>query len=173
MMELVTNFFNHPIFSIIGGITVICLILGFFYKIFMLFFRITPITFRLGIALWKRKIAIFGSSKQFGILKTLLIDSKIFKEQNIICIDEYSMEKAKDKTIYLIDWETMKEKIENIFNMRKDEQTAIIIYAKPQSIPPEKMSDIADRQNTVIVNFKGRLLNDILTSLITTSYEKK
>ena len=36
----------------------------------------------------------------------------------------------------------------------------------------KKMNDIANRPNTVVVNFRGRLLNDILTSLITTSYDK-
>lgn len=48
-----------------------------------------------------------------------------------------------------------------------------MIYAKPASIPHEKMSDIANRANTVVVNFRGRLLNDVLTSLITTSYDRK
>jgi hypothetical protein len=47
-----------------------------------------------------------------------------------------------------------------------------VIYAKPASIPPDKMDNIANRSNTVVVNFRGRLLNDILTSLITTSYDR-
>lgn len=79
---------------------------------------------------------------------------------------------TKDETIFLVDWETFGDKIEQIFSARKNHQTAIVIYAKPASIPQEKMSDIANRANTVVVNFRGRLLNDILTSLITTSYDR-
>ena len=54
---------------------------------------------------------------------------------------------------------------------RKDQNTAVIIFAKPGSVPNEKMAEIGNRSNTVVVNFKGRLLNDILNSLITTSFD--
>jgi hypothetical protein len=171
-MEAIINFFDHPFFIVIGGITTTFLLFGIFYKIVSWFFGITPIIFRLGIALWKREIAIFGSLEVFDSLKSSLIDSKIFKEKNIVHIKKENTEKAKDKTIFLVDWETFGEEIETVFNARKDHQTAIIIYAKPQSIPNEKMTIIANRPNTVVVNFRGRLLNDILTSLITTSYDK-
>lgn len=171
-MEAIINFFDHPFFIVIGGITTTFLIIGIFYKIISWFFGITPIIFRLGIALWKRQIAIFGSLEVFDSLKSSLIDSKIFKEKNIVHIKKENTEKAKDKTIFLVDWETFGEEIETVFNARKNHQTAIIIYAKPQSIPNEKMTVIANRPNTIVVNFRGRLLNDILTSLITTSYDK-
>jgi hypothetical protein len=77
-----------------------------------------------------------------------------------------------DETIFLVDWESFGDKIDQVFSARKNHQTAIVIFAKPASIPNEKMADIANRANTVVVNFRGRLLNDILTTLITTSYEK-
>jgi len=105
-------------------------------------------------------------------LKNSLIDSNIFKKKNIIHINSNNIDKAKDETIFLVDWETFGDKIEQIFSARKNHQTAIVIYAKPASIPQDKMSDIANRENTVVVNFRGRLLNDILTSLITTSYDR-
>ena len=171
-MNTFINFFNHPFFIVIGGITTTFLVLGIFYKIISWLFGITPVVFRLGFALWKREIAIFGSLEIFESLKSSLIDSKIFKEKNIVHIKKENTEKAKEKTVFLVDWETFGEEIETVFNSRKDHQTAIIIYAKPQSIPHEKMNDIANRPNTVVVNFRGRLLNDILTSLITTSYDK-
>lgn len=85
-METIINFFDHPFFIIIGGITTTFLLFGIFYKIVSWFFGITPIIFRLGIALWKREIAIFGSLEVFDSLKSSLIDSKIFKEKNIVHI---------------------------------------------------------------------------------------
>lgn len=171
-MNTIINFFNHPFFIIFGGLPTILAVFSLLYKIISWLLWITPMVFRIGNALCKREIAIFWSLEQFGSLKASLIDSNIFKEKNIIHIEVNNIEKAKDKTVFLVDRETFKEKIEEVFNIRNSHQTAIIIYAKPQSIPNETMSDIANRPNTVVVNFRGRLLNDILTSLITTSYDK-
>lgn len=168
----ITNFYNHPLFIIVGGITVTIAFIAFVYRLVCWTFGITPIVFRLGIALWQRKVAIFGSVEIFESLKNSLIDSNIFKSKNIIHISLDNIDKAKNETIFLVDWETFGDKIEQIFSCRKNHQTAIVIYAKPASIPQEKMSDIANRANTVVVNFRGRLLNDILTSLITTSYDR-
>lgn len=169
----ITNFFNHPLFIWAGGVTVTMAFIGFIYGLACWAFGITPIIFRLGIALWERKVAIFGIDRAFESLKDSLIDSKIFKSKNIIHVHPDNIDKAKDKTIFLVDWETFGDKIEQIFSARKSHQTAIVIYAKPASIPPEKMNEIANRPNTVVVNFRGRLLNDILTCLITTSYDRK
>ena len=168
----ITNFYNHPLFIIVGGITVTIAFIAFVYRLVCWTFDITPIIFRLGIALWQRRVAIFGNAEIFESLKNSLVDSNIFKKKNIIHISSDNIDKAKDETIFLVDWETFGDKIEQVFSARKNHQTAIVIYAKPASILQDKMSDIANRANTVVVNFRGRLLNDILTSLITTSYDR-
>lgn len=138
MTEIIINFYSSSLFTVFGGITATIFVFGIFYKIISWFFGITPIVFRLGIALWKREIAIFSSLELFESLKSSLIDSKIFKEKNIIHIKKENTEKAKNKAVFLVDWETFREDIETVFSSRKDHQTAIIIYAKPQSIPHEK-----------------------------------
>jgi hypothetical protein len=175
-MENILNqlavFYNHPLFIIVGGLTVTLGVVGFLYKVICWIFGITPIILRLGIALWKRKVAIFGNVEIFESLKSSLVESKVFKEKNIVHIKADNIDRAKDETIFLVDWETFGEKIEAAFSARKNHQTAVVIFAKPASIPQEKMNDIANRANTVVVNFRGRLLNDILTSLITTSYDR-
>ncbi len=172
-MDSIITFFNHPFFILVGGVTVTLGILGFIYKLICWIFGITPIVFRLGVALWKRRVAIFGSLEIFESLRASLTDSKIFKEKNIVHIKLDNIDKAKDETIFLVDWETFGDKIEQVFSARKNHQTAVVIYAKPASIPHEKMNDIANRANTVVVNFRGRLLNDILASLVTTSYDRR
>ena len=173
LFNQISNFYNHPFFMIVGGATITLTFIAFIYRLACWTFGITPIIFRLGIALWQRKVAIFGSAEIFESLKNSLIDSNIFKKRNIIHISLDNIDKAKDETIFLVDWETFGNKIEQIFSARKNHQTAVVIYAKPSSIPKEKMNDIANRPNTVVVNFRGRLLNDVLTSLITTSYETR
>ena len=171
LMNAIIAFFNHPFFIIVGGIASLFMIGAFAYTAYLIIKGVFPVWYRLGIGLSKRKVAVFASREAFESIKTSLVDSMIFKDKNVIPITLDNIDKAKDQTIFLIDWETFKEQIEQVFSARKNHQTAIVVYAKPASIPPEKMIDIANRANTVVVNFRGRLLNDILTSLITTSYK--
>ncbi len=166
-------FFNHPFFTVIGSLTTILAILTAIYALVCWIIGITPVVFRIGYALWKREIAVFSSQEQFNVIKTMLLDSKIFSEKNIVNINKGNIEKAKKFTIFLIEWETFSDKINEIFMSRVSEQTSIVIYAKPGSIPQNQMADIANRTNVIVVNFKGRLLNDILISMITSSYNSK
>jgi len=49
----------------------------------------------------------------------------------------------------------------------------ILIFSQEEGlIPREDLGKINQHRNVIIVNFRGRLLNDIVTSLITTSYGK-
>lgn len=171
LIRTVISFFESTLFIIFSGVSIILVVIGVIYKITCSVIGLTPIVLRLGKALWNRKVAIFGSVESYASLSASLVDSKIIKEKNIVHIQSDNIEKAKSRTIFLVDWATFGDRIDQVFSARNSYQTAIIIFAKPQSIPNEVMDEIANRPNTVVVNFRGRLLNDILTSLITTSYE--
>lgn len=168
--QSVSHFFAHSIFNVVGGITIVFSVILIVARISIWTFGISPIIFRLGVALWKRKIAVFGDLGSYESLRTSLIDSRIFGKKNIEHIQGNNIEKAKGMTIFLVDWTTFGARIDDVFSARRDDQTAIVIYALPGSIPTEQMSAIANRPNTVVVNFRGRLLNDVFTSLITTRY---
>lgn len=166
-----TEFFNHPFFIIVGGLTVTLWVFSAIWGAICWVLGITPILFRLGMSLWRRKIVIFSDDLDtFDTLQKAIAYTKIFKGKNIIHIKSNDIDNAKGKTIFLVDWNTFGDKIERVFTARKNGQTPIIIYASPGSIPPDKMTDIANRAHTAVVNFRGRLLNDVLTSLMTTSY---
>lgn len=169
-MQLIIDFFNHPIFTIVGGITVITATLGVIYRIISIIFGVSPIIFRIGKALWSRKIAIIGSTESYTVLYECIADSGVFKRKNIQHITIENIDKAKEYYVILVDWESSNSQIDHVFLARRNHNTAVIIYAKAGSIPRDKMAEIADKSNTVVVNFKGRLLNDILSSLITTSF---
>ena len=131
---------------------------------------VSPLVFRIGKAVWRRKIAVIGNSESYSTLNECIVDSGVFKKENVIHITPENIDKVKDYSVLLVDWESSGIQIDQIFMARKNHNTAVIIYAKAGSIPNEKMAEIANKANTVVVNFKGRLLNDILNSLITTSF---
>jgi hypothetical protein len=173
IIQPIIDFFNHPVFIIVGGLTVVFAVIGIFYRVVCIALGVTPLVFRIGKAIWRRKVAIIGSSEAFSSLKACITDTNIFKKNNVVHIPIDNVDKSKEHTILLVDWETSGNQIDQIFLARKNHNTAVIIFAKAGFIPSEKMAEIANRSNTVVVNFKGRLLNDILNSLITTSFDGK
>lgn len=73
----------------------------------------------------------------------------------------------------MIYWPEFYNKLDDILSIKKD-ATPLIVYA-PQEIMKIDLSDIKKmnaHRNVIIVNFRGRLINDILISLITTGFKR-
>lgn len=172
-MQTLIDFFNHPIFIILGGITTLVTLIAIFYGIYLFAKGIFPVWYRLGMGLSRRKIAIFAEN-EFDGLKTVLVDSGIFQKANVIKIDQGSIKKAEGMTMFLVHWKSFEDKIEEILGIKED-STALIVYA-PQSegfIDKAIMEKINQERNSIVVNLRGRLLNDIMISMITTGYKIK
>ena len=172
MIKDIVDFFNHPFFIFVGGVTTLLAVIGLLCTVFKVAKGLLPVWFRLGMGLSKRKIAILAED-QFSDLKDLLVDSHLFSSNNIITVGRESLKKAEVATMFLVHWQPFKSHIDNILDIKKDSD-ALIIYAPQQegSIEKEDMAKLTSQRHTIIVNFRGRLLNDIFTSMITTSYEK-
>ena len=145
-MQQIINFFDHPFFIVFGVLPTISIIIGFFYTVYLVIKGILPVWYRLGLGLSKRRIAVFFDRDIYESLKSTLADSKLFRQKNIVHISKNNIDKAKDETVFLVDWQSFSDKVEQVFSVRKNHQTAIVIYAKPASIPSEKMSDIGNRR---------------------------
>jgi hypothetical protein len=162
-MNEIINFFNHPFFVLVGGISTIIAITTFIYSIYLILNGILPVWIRLGKGLSNRKIAVFAEN-DFINFKSMLLDSGIFKENNIEQITNESLSKGEKHTMMLVNYMDFKDKIEKILSYKKDSDS-LIIYA-PQSgekIELELLNKINENRNSIVVNMKGRLLNDILT----------
>lgn len=172
-MQGIFDYFNHPLFIILSGLITLLVLLDVSYTIYLIVKGIIPVWIRLGRGLSKRKIAVFAE-EEFDSLKSMLVDSGIFLESNVVKIDRNSIKKAEDLTLFLVHWKSFEPELENILKMKKD-SAALVIYA-PQSegfIDKTALEELNQHRNTIIVNFRGRLLNDILVSMITTGYKMK
>lgn len=172
-MQEILNFFSHPTFVVIRGVATLILIVGILYSAYLWARGILPVLYRLGTGLSKRRIAVFAED-EFESLKNMLIDSRIFKEKNIVRIHKNDLKKAEAFTLLLVHYKPFAEEMEKILSLKKDAH-ALIVYA-PQSegfIPKELMEKINGERNSIVVNFRGRLMNDILGCMMTTSYEAK
>lgn len=162
------------VFEFAGYISTGIVIVTSFLAIVAWFKGILPAVLRLGNGLAKRKIALFAKSGDSESLKTLLTDSGLFNEKNIICVTK-SMDfgKAEKATLFLVYWPDWKTDIDEILR-KKNDGTALVVYAPPDlgRVPDEDSKKINGHRNSILTNFRGRLLNDIMASMITTSYKK-
>ena len=130
-----------------------------------------PPLVRLGKGLSRRKIAIFAKGDNLIKLHNLLEGTKLFNKKNITdisSIDDFG--RAEKSTLFLIVWNDWKGNIDEILHTKKGD-TALVIYAPPQSITPSEFAKLDTHLNVMVSNFRGRLLNDIIVSLMTTGYQ--
>ena len=138
----------------------------------------TPI-WRLGLGLRRRKIAIAADDERFSALKIDLIATNIFRETNIKQITKEHLARIKNHSLVVVHYKSFCE--DELKQMLKDkESTCGMIFYYPEHdpasgdrIPNDMFQEILKRENTAVVNFRGRLLNDIINTIITTSYRKK
>ncbi len=129
------------------------------------------IWYRIGRSLSKRKIAVFAEA-EFESLKNILTDSGLFKKKNILKIGKNEIARAKSCSLYLVHYEPYKNQLDQILNQKNDTD-ALIVYSPIEEgkIDNEMLSKINQQRNTTTVNFRGRLLNDVFVSMITTGYK--
>lgn len=161
--------------TIVGGIDTVILIIVVLRAIYRWVRGISPALFRLGNGLARRKIAIFAKGDNLTSLKSLLTDSELFTNSNNIygITDPQDIGKAEDATVYLVYWHDWADHIEDILRQKPD-KCALVVYAPYNlpRIPDEQMKNLDGKRHTAVTNFRGRLLNDIVTSMITTSYKQ-
>jgi hypothetical protein len=158
----------------IGALETILFIGGIIYAVALWAKGVLPALLRLGNGLAKRKIALFAKGDNVASLRNLLMDSKLFKASNITEISKREdVGRAESATLFLVFWHDWAGDIAEILKIKSD-QCALVVYAPYDKgrIPDEQMKNLDAKRHSAVTNFRGRLLNDIVASMITTSYEK-
>jgi len=163
------------IISIIGILETLVLLVGIIWAIVLWAKGILPVLVHLGNGLAKRKIAVFAKHDDLSSIIKLLTDSKLFNKNNICGITKKEdIGVAEQASVYIVYWPDWKDCIIDVLNKKPDACPLIIYAPVDQSrIPEDQMRNIDGHRHTAVTNFRGRLLNDIVTAMITTSYEKK
>lgn len=126
-----------------------------------------PVIYRFGNSIAHKKIYVF-SVQQFNAIEKLLIDSGVFQKKNIKQVPKDFVSGQYSKSaVLLIDHSEFKDQLVEILN-KKDNATAAIIYAKPGSLTPDEMGQIDNIPLCFVTNFRGRLLSDLVMSMIIT-----
>jgi hypothetical protein len=155
-------------------VSTVIFIVGAVAAVLLWFAGVLPVLIRLG-NLRKRKIAIFAKGDASGSLRALFEDARLFKAKNIISITSAAdFGRSESATIFVVHWPDWQADLEQILSGKGD-QTPLVIYA-PQAadpLPPNAVRLIDQHRHVVVANFRGRLLNDVVSSFVTTAYEKR
>lgn len=173
MLDSALDWLNHPVLICVGRATTLLFIFTVIYAICLSIKGILPVLYRLGTALCKRKIAIFADSDDFNNLKSILIDSKLFMEKNILQIDQKSINRAEEESLLLLHWGSFRGSLDSVLNIKKD-ATALIVYAPPEDVRlnNDVMQKLSEHRNVIVVNFRGRLINDVLVCMMTSRWNR-
>lgn len=159
------------ILAFVGAVETVVLLIGIVWGFILWTRGILPVLLRVGNGLSKRKIAVFAKGENVTSLKTLLTGSGLFRERNIFSITKTEdLDCAENASVYLVHWHDFADNIEQIL-AKKPKECPMIVYAPYNMgrIPDEQMSNLDGKRHTAVTNFRGRLLNDIVTSMITTN----
>lgn len=160
--------------AFVGTVDTVVLVIIIIWSIILWMRGIFPALLRLGNGLARRKIAIFAKGDNMVSLNDLLSDSGLFNNKNILKITSAGdFGRAEEASVYLVYWHDWINEIDKITGMKPD-KCSLIVYSPydEDKIPTAEMKKLDGKRNSTVTNFRGRLLNDIITAMITTSYKK-
>jgi len=165
-------------FEIIGALTTVIGIILLFTSIISWIMGVYPLFLRLGFGRWNRKIDIVADDTNYRSIKSDLVETGIFRKKNINQISSMSLSNIKNSNLALIHYQSFKiGEVKNILSNKKPKAGFIFYFPEFNSstnkIPDDIRDLINNEQFTTVVNFRGRLINDVVTTLLSTSYDKK
>lgn len=162
------------VLTLVGAIESVLFLAGLSWGVMLWLRGIAPALIRLGDGLARRKIALFAKGDNAASLTHLLTDSRLFRTSNIIQISKAEdLGRAERASVFLVFWHDWADHIHEILG-KKPDACPLVVYSPYDlgKIPTEQMKELDGLRHTAVTNFRGRLLNDIVASMITTSYDK-
>lgn len=163
------------VFEAIGILTILAAFVTGLMTFFGWVTGVSLVMKRLGLGRWYRKVLLVGSASETKSLRKDLEDSGVFKKGNINEVDERNLADVKEASLILLDYWSLTEAQVSTVLANKQKQAGLVVYSpmgKPR-IPDEISGKINNEPFTTLVNMRGRLVNDLLVTLMSTSYDQK
>ena len=129
---------------------------------------------RFGLSISKRKIFIFAVGDIGDDIKRDLEKSGIIKAKNIEIHSSRFSAELQNATLAVIHYSSFEKEFESMLNLKMS-RCGLIVYHPEfgKRIPNDIMEKISKLQNVMVVNFRGRLVNDALATMMSTSFTKR
>lgn len=129
--------------------------------------------YRFGKGIVWKKVFIVADANTRQELKGDLVRSGIIKKRNIVEKTDGQISDLTGARLLVLEYGYLgADKIQKIV-ADKCSDCGVLIYANPREIDDELMAKLNRSQHVSVVNFRGRLVNEILLLLISTSFSRK
>ena len=128
---------------------------------------------RFGMGVAWRKVFIVADGDSRDEIKNDLVRSGIFKEKNVKTKTKGEIGDLKGARLLILKYEYLeKEKVLEMVS-QKAPDCGVLVYAKFRAIPDDVLDELNLFQHVSVVNFRGRLVNEALLLLLSTSFARK
>lgn len=128
---------------------------------------------RFGMGVAWRKVFIVADGDSRNEIKNDLVRSGIIKERNIKTKTKGELGDLKGARLLILEYEYLKKEkvLETVSQKAPD--CGVLVYAEFGTIPNDVLNELNLFQHVSVVNFRGRLVNETLLLLISTSFTRK
>lgn len=163
--------------ELVGMLTTLLAVLAFFGAVLAWILGISPLLYRLGLGRWQRRISVLSDDTNFSSLRDDLVSSGVFRAKNIELVTSKNLSKVRECSLLLVHYGSFDVNQMKTIICNKRSRAGMVVYfpdfSPTNQVPDDVLKLINDEPHSVLVNFRGRLINDILITLLSTSYEKK
>lgn len=153
-------------------------LLSFIKTLSLLFFIILALcglikpAWRFAIALKAKKIYVVSNLDNSQTICDDLVNSGLIKEKNIIKKNSDQIGYLSKAKLLILDFDFLDE--EKILKVVESKEPAcgVIVYSKCKKITDSTMDKLNESPQVSVVNFRGRLINEVILLLISTSFVK-
>jgi len=136
-----------------------------------------PVAKRFGLGMWRRQIAIVSDNSTLAeSLKIDLASTGILRRKNIVTIPRLNVKDLPKWSVVVIDCECFdSDELLDDFIRRMDVSIGVVLYCRAgrKRLSDDLMNEINGSSRVILTNFRGRLVNDVIASLVSTPYEEK
>lgn len=135
---------------------------------------LTQAIVRFGLALFGKKVAVFASADDFHVIKSDLASSGLVKEKNIERVSVEQRSSLNEALLIVFACRDDNKKHIKEVVVRKNPRCGLVVYCPdgPSALTHEEMAEINAAPFATVCNFRGRLINDILLMMLSTSFKK-
>lgn len=160
-------------FGLIGSVTTVATIISAAVIVFFAITGLLKAMWRFGIGVAWKKVFIVAEADARDELRGDLMRSGIVRKRNIETMTRGQTSNLKGARLIVLDYGYLKEDETVRIVSQKDSDCGVLVYAKPGAIPDEVMEKLNLSQHVSVVNFRGRLVNEVLILLLSTSFTRK
>lgn len=155
-------------FRLFGLVALIAIFLGAFAGI-------TQALWRFGLALFGKKILVIADGSDFEDIREDLSDSGLIKNKNIQRISNKHLDKINDALMLIVVYGYLENDDFEAVLRRKSSRCGLIVHCPPEKgrIDERQMSLLSKTSFTALCNFRGRMVNDVLLMMLSTSFKRK